>query len=176
MLKTLKGIFKTGDATVKYPFAPIEQAPDVRGKPEHDALKCIACAACAVACPPNAIQMDADLGKGTITWTINYGRCIFCGRCEEVCPTDAIRLGSEFELAVMSKDDLQDSCTYLLQECACCGEYFAPRKEVEYVAGLLDRIGGSGASGDSMGLCLSCKQRNDVFACKDRVQGERKQA
>lgn len=41
MLKTLKGILKTGDATVKYPFAPIEQAPDVRGKPEHDALRCL---------------------------------------------------------------------------------------------------------------------------------------
>ena len=29
MLKTLKGILKTGDATVKYPFAPIEQAPSM---------------------------------------------------------------------------------------------------------------------------------------------------
>lgn len=174
MLKTLRGILKTGDATVKYPFAPIEQAPDVRGKPEHDALKCIACAACAVACPPNAIQMKADVDAGTLTWTINYGRCIFCGRCEEVCPIDAIRLGSEFELAVMSKGDLQDSCTYRLQRCSGCGEYFASRKEIEYVAGVLDRIGGAGAAGDSIGLCLSCKQKNDVLACQDRIRERRR--
>ncbi|WP_139651703.1 formate hydrogenlyase complex iron-sulfur subunit [Raoultibacter phocaeensis] len=169
MLKTLKGILKTGDATVKYPFAPIEQAPDVRGKPEHDAVRCIACAACATACPPNAIQMKLDIGAGTLTWEINYGRCIFCGRCEEVCPVDAIRLGTEFELAVMSKDDLRDSCTYWLQKCSCCGEYFAPRKEVAYVASVLDGIKGSGASGDSVGLCLSCKQRNDALAYENRI-------
>ena len=175
MLKTLKGILKTGDATVRYPFAPIEQAPDVRGKPEHDAPNCIACAACAVACPPNAIQMKVDVHAGTVTWTINYGRCIFCGRCEEVCPVDAIRLGSEFELAVMSKADLQDSCTYRLQRCSDCGEYFASRKEVEYVAAVLDRIGGHGASGDSIDRCLSCKQKNDALACKDRIR-ERRQA
>ena len=173
MLKTLIGILKTGDATVKYPFAPLEQVADVRGKPEHDALGCIACAACAVACPPNAIQMEVDQDAGTIAWTINYGRCIFCGRCEEVCPVDAIRLGSEFELAVMSKGDLQDSCTYRLQQCSCCGEYFAPRKEVEYVAKVLDRMGGTGTSGTSVSLCLSCKQRNDALACDDRAQGGR---
>lgn len=170
MLKTLKGIFKTGDATVKYPFAPIEQAPDVRGKPEHDAERCIACAACASACPPNAIGMDADLDEGTVTWSINYGRCIFCGRCEEACPVAAIRLGPTFELTVMSKGDLVDSCVYRLQACERCGEYYAPRKEIDYVGRLLARIEGDGAASDSLGLCLSCRRKADAVSSQDRVR------
>lgn len=115
MLKTIKEILRTGDATVKYPFAPLDRPKDARGKPEHDPQACIACAACAVACPPNAIQMVTDVNEGTITWSINYGRCVFCGRCEEVCPTDAIVLSKEFELAVMCKDDLEETCTYRLR-------------------------------------------------------------
>lgn len=170
MLKTLREILKTGDATVKYPFAPIQQAKDVRGKPEHDAVRCVACAACANACPPNAIQMEVDLEQGSVAWTIDYGRCIFCGRCEEVCPLDAIRLTPEFELAVMCKDDLRDSCTYRLQACACCGEYYAPRKEIDYVGRVLEQCNADGAAHDSLELCLACRQRNDAVASQDRLR------
>lgn len=179
MLKTLLNIVKTGDATVGYPFAPLETTPNMRGKPEHDLGQCIACAACAVACPPNAIQMKADTKAGTVTWSINYGRCIFCGRCEEVCPTGAIRLGSQFELAVMNKDDLEETCTYQLQACSRCGSFFASRKEVDYAA----RILGAAESGpgvpealDLMRVCPDCKRRADAVAAKrrDDVQGGRR--
>lgn len=169
MLKTLRNIFKAGDATVKYPFAPLETAPDMRGKPEHDELRCIACAACAVACPPNAIQMQTDLRAGTITWSIDYGRCIFCARCEEVCPLDAIRLGSEFELAVMRKDDLLETCTYQLQACSECGEYFAPRKEVDYAVRLLASMPGNAEAAEAAQqacVCPSCKRTKDAVAAK----------
>ncbi|WP_080797280.1 formate hydrogenlyase complex iron-sulfur subunit [Arabiibacter massiliensis] len=169
MLKTLRNILKTGDATVKYPFAPLETTPDMRGKPEHDLERCIACAACAVACPPNAIQMAADEKAGTITWSIDYGRCIFCGRCEEVCPLEAIRLGSEFELAVMCKDDLVESCTYQLQTCSECGRYFAPRKEVDYAVRLLGGMESSPegeAAVELAGVCPACKRRADGLAAK----------
>ena len=106
MLKLWKVNAKAGDATVKYPFAPFPTNKDMRGKPEHNAELCIACGACGVACPADAIRMDTDLAADTITWSIDYGRCIFCGRCEEACPMEAIKLTEEFELAVMSKDDL----------------------------------------------------------------------
>ena len=118
MLKTLINALKSGTATTQYPAAP-------RALP-------YACAACASACPPNAIQMTVDESAGTIAWNINYGRCIFCGRCEEVCPFDAIKLGNEFELAVMAAEDLEESSTYLLEHCAACGTPFAPRKQVAY--------------------------------------------
>ena len=172
MLKMLKRVLREGDGTVKYPFAPLEQAKDVRGKPEHTHERCIACAACAAACPPNAIQMEADTDKGTIVWSIDYGRCIFCGRCEETCPTGAIKLTPEFELAVMSKADLTDTCTFKLQRCSECGQYFAPRKQIEYAASLLENIGGDGASYESVGICLDCKRKHALGMQGVKLEGE----
>ena len=164
MFKTLREIIRTGNATVKYPFAPIERPKDVRGKPQHDLANCMACGACAVACPPNAIQMVVDLKSETTSWAINYGRCVFCGRCEEVCPTRAIRLSPEFELAVMDKRDFEEVCTYSLLNCECCGEVFAPAKEVDYVYRILTQFEDDPEVMKAAGLvkvCPRCKQRQD---------------
>src|SRR5512144_489924 len=100
--KLLQEVLNVGEATVPYPFVALELMPGFRGKPQHDPELCLACAACAVACPPNALTMLTDMDQGLLTWQIFYGRCIFCGRCEEVCPTGAITLRPEFELAVMN--------------------------------------------------------------------------
>ncbi len=179
MFKTIKQILKTGDATVTYPAAPLHLAPDYRGKPEHDPVACIACAACAVACPPNAIQMVVDMEAGTETWSINFGRCIFCGRCEEVCPTDAIKLGNEFELAVMDKRDLEETATYRLQACERCGSYYATAKEVDYVTRVLEQGTPEGqASGVSgmVRMCPACRQRADAYRAQrsDQTGGAKK--
>lgn len=55
MLKLLKTIMRAGTATVKYPFAPLEVSPGFRGKPDLMPSQCIACGACACACPANAL-------------------------------------------------------------------------------------------------------------------------
>jgi len=166
MFKTIGEVLRTGDATVKYPFAPIQRPKDARGKPEHDPLKCIACSACAVACPPNAIQTVLDLDAGTKSWSICYGRCIFCGRCEEVCPTDAIRLGLQFELAVFGKDDLEEVCTYSLVKCDECGEYFATTKQVDYAARVLGQFRNEPDANraiEDLKTCTKCKQKKDAY-------------
>ena len=166
MFKLLKEVFRTGEATVKYPFAPMAVSKDFRGKPNHDGEQCIACAACAVACPPNAIAIETDIEAASRTWSISYGRCIFCGRCEEVCPTGAIRLSPDFELAVTRKEDLTRSAVFTLAPCACCGRPFAPAKEVAYVTALL--VATAGIVGDTTQLgrmvatCPECKRRHDV--------------
>ena len=166
MFKTIREVLRTGNATVKYPFAPLERPRDARGKPEHDAVKCIACSACAVACPPNAIQTPLDLEARTKKWSINYGRCVFCGRCEEVCPTGALVLSTEFELAVMAREDLEEVCVYSLMPCVECGTYFAPAKQVAYVARILSQYKGDAEAElalEAVSLCPACKQMADVY-------------
>ncbi|MDR3438351.1 formate hydrogenlyase complex iron-sulfur subunit [Telmatospirillum sp.] len=166
MLKLLREVFRTGEATHKYPFAPIKVAKDFRGKPEHDSAQCIACAACTIACPPNAIAMQTDVAAGTRTWSISYGRCIFCGRCEESCPTGAIKLTADFELAVARKEDLTKTAVFTLARCPSCGRSVASAKEVAYVALLL---GGAEASAEEaerlrllVSTCPECKRKHDV--------------
>jgi hydrogenase-4 component H len=169
MLKALKEIIRTGDATVKYPFAPIERPKDVRGKPEHDLVDCMACGACAVACPSNAIQMVVDPQAQTSSWSINYGRCVYCGRCEEACPTRAIRLSAEFELAVMDKNDLEEICTYSLEACTECGRPFAPAKEVDYAYRILTQFSDDPDVQEAVELikvCPLCKQKRDSERAK----------
>lgn len=83
MLKLLKTIMRAGTATVKYPFAPLEVSPGFRGKPDLMPSQCIACGACACACPANALTIQTDYQQNTRTWQLYLGRCIYCGRCEE---------------------------------------------------------------------------------------------
>lgn len=164
--KLVKEVLKVGEATVPYPFVPAEVVFGFRGRPVHDHDLCMACAACAVACPSNALTMATDLDQGTITWNIFYGRCIYCGRCEEVCPTAAIQLSQEFELAVMNKADLYEQADYRLTACTRCGVYFAPAKELEYVLALAEQAGLSGEElGERralLGICPACKRKNDI--------------
>ncbi len=166
MLKLLKEVLKVGEATLPYPFEPMEVMPGFRGKPQHAPERCIACAACAIACPPNALTITTDLDQGLRTWSLFIGRCIYCGRCEEVCPTGAITLSPDFELAVMNKDDLYERADYRLAACRCCGLYFAPQKEIEYVSALLEQRGLSAAglaqARALLEVCPECKRKIDV--------------
>ena len=68
---------------------------------------CTACGLCAVACPAEAITMEAAERqpgeehlyreeKYAAKYEINMLRCIFCGLCEEACPKDAVYLSETF--------------------------------------------------------------------------------
>ena len=166
MLKLIKEVLRVGEATLAYPFEPVEVMPGFRGKPHHDPVRCIACAACAIACPPNALTITTDLDQGIRTWSLFVGRCIYCGRCEEVCPTRAITLSPDFELAVTDKQDLFDRADYKLAACRICGSYFAPVKEIEYVCTVLEHSGLSDEYAlNARGLlevCPECKRKQDV--------------
>lgn len=166
MFKLLKEVFRTGEATVRYPFAPLPASPNFRGKPHYDPEQCIACAACTIVCPSNALSMVTDVAAGKRTWELCFGRCVFCGRCEEVCPTGAIALTPEYELAVMSREDLFQTAEFRLAPCRVCGTPFAPRKEIDYVLALLAHAGLSAAEADRhravVETCPSCKRQNEV--------------
>jgi formate hydrogenlyase subunit 6/NADH:ubiquinone oxidoreductase subunit I len=166
MFKLLKTVIKTGEATTRYPFAPLTVSPGFRGKPEYDATQCIACGACTIACPANALSMATDVEQGTRTWELFLGRCIFCARCEEVCPTRAIALSPEFELAVGNKEDLYQRATFTLTNCRDCGRPFAPSKEIDYAMALLVNSGlpeaEVGAQRAHFETCPECKRLQSI--------------
>jgi hydrogenase-4 component H len=174
VLKLIKEVLKVGQATIPYPFVPVEVAPGFRGKPEYDPEQCIACASCTIACPPNALTMENDLEYGTRTWSIFYGRCIFCARCEEVCPTGAIKLGHDFELASFSRQDLTITAEFNLAACVLCGAYFASDKELDHVIDLLNQAGLSPEDADDrralLHACPECRRRIDLARVKPLIQ------
>lgn len=104
---TFKHMFKKS-ATVRYPevareFAPIYRGMHVLKRDAQGRENCTACGLCAVACPAEAITMEAaERKKGeenlyreekyAAVYEINMLRCIFCGLCEEACPKEAIFL------------------------------------------------------------------------------------
>ncbi len=104
---TFKHFFKR-KATIRYPevtrsFSAIWRGQHVLKRDEKGAERCTACGLCAVACPAEAITMEAaERKKGEETlyreekyaakYEINMLRCIFCGLCEEACPKEAIFL------------------------------------------------------------------------------------
>jgi hydrogenase-4 component H len=174
VLKLIREVLKVGQATLAYPFEPVELAPGFRGKPEYNPQQCIACAACTIACPPNALNMESDLENGTRTWSIFYGRCIFCARCEEVCPTGAIKLSPDFELASFSAEDLAIRAEFRLAACSQCGAYFTSEKELDHVIALLDQAGLPPESAADrralLRLCPECRRKIDLPRVKVLVQ------
>jgi NADH-quinone oxidoreductase subunit I len=98
--------------TIKFPeqtreFSPVFRGLQVLNRDEEGRERCTACGLCAVACPSEAITMEAAERlpgeeslyreeKYAAKYEINMLRCIFCGLCEEACPKDAIYLSETF--------------------------------------------------------------------------------
>lgn len=123
----VRGLMTTGrylfkkPITIEYPEVKRPQSKIFRGlhrlqRYENGLERCVGCALCAAACPPEAIYLEAKENdpahpvspgeRYAEIYQIHLLRCIWCGFCEEACPEDAIVMGPEFQLANYSRESL----------------------------------------------------------------------
>jgi Ni,Fe-hydrogenase III small subunit/ferredoxin len=102
VIDLLKFRLRYGRQTVAFPDGPPKFPERFRGRPVVEPALCESgCAACADACPTNAI-----LDPGAASMRIDLGRCVFCGDCAQACATGAIRFTSDHRLASRSREAL----------------------------------------------------------------------
>jgi len=114
--------------TLPYHFARtvVVQYPEVeptvqgryRGFHTYQIERCIACEACAKACPAGCIRVgksgprkidksrDLAVGGAISEYKIDYNTCLFCGLCTEVCPTGCLQMGSIHDNSCYRREDL----------------------------------------------------------------------
>jgi Ni,Fe-hydrogenase III small subunit/formate hydrogenlyase subunit 6/NADH:ubiquinone oxidoreductase subunit I len=100
MLNILASRLKQGHRTNGFP-AVVPPMPDrFRGLPALHPERCQeGCAACADACPTEAITLEGGLA-------LDLGRCLFCTACTDACPDQGVVFTEEFRLAASTREDL----------------------------------------------------------------------
>lgn len=114
--------------TVQYPdMGPVSQ-PRYRGFHWFEAEKCIACDACAKACPVDCIYIEKSgarkidketsvaMGGALERFAIDYAKCMFCGLCTEPCPTDCIHMGDNHDYSAFTREDMIVEFTELAKQ------------------------------------------------------------
>jgi hydrogenase-4 component H len=129
--------------TVQYPAQKVKTPERFRGMIEiTDA--CVACGACAAACPAKCIKFDR---KSLSYW---LPHCIFCGRCADVCPVDSVKFTHNYEEAREDKE-LYAGRVYEMAKCTACGKETMPLVQKKYL------IDVKKMSAELFSLCPECK-------------------
>lgn len=114
--------------TVQYPDMAPRSQPRYRGFHWWEAERCIACDACARACPIDCIYIEKSAvrkivketgmaaGGAIERYAIDYAKCLLCGLCTSPCPTDCIHMGDNHDLSAFTRKDMIVEFTELARE------------------------------------------------------------
>jgi NADH-quinone oxidoreductase subunit I len=126
--------FYAKNVTVIYPREEVDNLATYRGHVElvgkedaPDVPKCVACGACAKACPSNCftiqcpvpakegeedgeVKMGPAPQKGSKTpgrFILDYSLCSLCGQCAKTCPVDSLRFSHHVYFVSDNRKDFQ---------------------------------------------------------------------
>jgi len=118
--------------------------------------KCILCANCARVCEEVVGVAAISLAKRgvdremTTPFNEDFSEvCIGCGSCAYICPTGAITMKDTNGTRVIKWPHNQ--MEFKLKKCNVCGQYWAPEKQIEYVART------SGTPPSDYDVCPDCR-------------------
>ncbi len=101
--------------------------------------KCILCANCARTCEEVVGAAAISLAKRGVERELitPFGEdfseaCIGCGSCSYSCPTGAITMTDKKGKRTINWP--HNTMDFKLRKCSVCGQYWAPEKQIEYIA------------------------------------------
>ena len=135
---TLRNLVRT-PFTIQYPEKKIPQHSRFRGQEFrwYD-QRCTGCASCAKYCPLGIIRIVTDPDGGNEqdggsykveVFDIDQARCMYCGLCVEACPYDALHMGTGFEAAKLTRQELVIDINTLKERAKHPSTWYRPQLE-----------------------------------------------
>ena len=93
----------------------------IRGEPIINLPKCIGCGICVQTCPNNSLELvpietDKPKNKKKMAPKLDLGTCSFCALCVDECPYDALAMGTAYDRAYLTMDDMRRSPVKMYEE------------------------------------------------------------
>ena len=127
-----------------------------RFRAEEGNRKCILCALCNRVCQEvvgvSAISLANRGVERRMTTPFNdfSEACIGCGSCAYVCPTGAITVEDAAGVRTVTMPHV--TMEFKLKKCAKCGKYWAPERQLDYIAKI------AGLSPQTFDVCPDCRE------------------